>query len=243
MLSGDDRDTFVQEPEVATVLAFRTTAERRSDLVVVGPRTRGSYNPGKPLPVCIRVRLRPGRARELFGVPVRELADRAVPLTDLWGRAARDLTSRLVDAGADTGLAVARLTAALRSVSSVDGLLVDGLLVASAMRQMELPGARLSEVADRLGVSERHLRNLFAREVGLSPKHFARIKRVRTVLALAGSRPWAEVASRAGFFDQAHMIGDFRSMMGVSPGAFLAGRLPAVTPCGSYSTAMKIGFV
>jgi len=37
VLSGDDRDTFVQEPEVATVLAFRTTAERRSDLVVVGP--------------------------------------------------------------------------------------------------------------------------------------------------------------------------------------------------------------
>jgi AraC-like DNA-binding protein len=75
------------------------------------------------------------------------------------------------------------------------------------------------------------LRNLFGREVGLSPKHFARIGRVRRVLSLAGQRRWATVAEDAGFFDQAHMISDFRAFMGVSPEAYLAGRLPAVTPC------------
>jgi AraC-like DNA-binding protein len=224
---------FVNKPEVATVLAFRTTPDRRSDLIVVGPRTRGSYNPDKALPVCVRVRLRPGQARALLGVSINDLVDRTVPLTDLWGRAGRELTERVAAAGDS---AAARLHAEIPM--SADISLVDG-----ATRLLSRPEARLAEVAGELGVSERHLRNLFAREVGLSPKHYARISRVRKVLDLAGSRPWAEVASRAGFFDQAHMIGDFRSMMGVSPGAFLAGRLPAVTPCGSYSTAMKIGFV
>ena len=198
-------EVFVQEPEVATVLVFRTTTEGRSDVFLVGPRTRGSYNPDKKLPVCVRVRLRPGQARAVFGAPAHELADRVVALEE-----------RVVSGVED----------ALRT-APVDRL------VEAAMRAMTTPGARLSEVADRLGVSERHLRNLFAREVGLSPKHYARIARVRTVLELAGRKPWSEVADRAGFFDQAHMIGDFRSMMGVSPGAFLAGRFPAVTPCSS----------
>jgi AraC-like DNA-binding protein len=198
-------EVFVQEPEVAAALVFRTTEDGRSDLFVVGPRTRGSYNPGKRLPVCVRVPLRPGQARAVLGAPASELADRVVALEDRVVPSVRE---------------------ALRS-APVDRL------VEAAMRAMTAPGARLSEVADRLGVSERHLRNLFVREVGLSPKHYARIARVRTVLELAGRKPWSEVADRAGFFDQAHMIGDFRSMMGVSPGAFLAGRFPAVTPCGS----------
>jgi AraC-like DNA-binding protein len=213
-------EVFVREPEVATMLVFRTTAEGRSDLLVVGPRTRGSYNPSKRLPVCVRVRLRPGQARAVFGAPAHELADQVVSLADLWDRV--DEPTRVIS----------RVTEELRR-SPVDRLLE------AALREMTRPGARLAEVADRLGVGERHLRNLFARDVGLSPKHYARISRVRTVLELAGRKPWAEVANRAGFFDQAHMIGDFRSMMGVSPGAFLAGRLPAVTPCGYPDQALR----
>ena len=157
MLSGDGRGTFVQKPEVATVLAFRTTAEGRSDLVVVGPRTRGSYNPGKALPVCVRLRLRPGRARAVLGVPVHELVDQAVSLGDLWGQAGRTLTSALV--GADGPRVASRLAGALPPESGHP-------LVETVMRELSRP-------AD-----------------------------------------------------------DFRSIMGVSPGAFLAGRLPAVTPCG-----------
>ncbi len=68
----------------------------------------------------------------------------------------------------------------------------------------ELSGpSRLSDAATRIGVSERHLRNRFAREIGLSPKHFARISRLRRVLDQAGTRRWAGLADDAGFFDQA----------------------------------------
>jgi AraC-like DNA-binding protein len=63
----------------------------------------------------------------------------------------------------------------------------------------------------------------------------ARIRRLRTVLALAGQQEWAAVAEDAGFFDQAHMISDFRALMGVSPGAYVQGHRPAVTPCTQLS--------
>jgi AraC-like DNA-binding protein len=218
--------TFVHAPDVATVLVFRTTAQGRSDLMAIGPRTRGSYHPDKPLTVCLRLRLPPGHARVVLGRPVTDLVDRTVPIQDLWGAAGHRLTERLA---AQPEKAHALLSAELLSrTGEVDPL------IAAAVGQLS-GSARLADVAGRLGVSERHLRNLFGRDVGLSPKHFLRISRVRTVLSLAGRNRWAAVADDAGFFDQAHMISDFRSMMGISPGAYLAGRLPAATACNAVT--------
>ncbi|MEV1178938.1 helix-turn-helix domain-containing protein, partial [Nonomuraea sp. NPDC049784] len=82
-------------------------------------------------------------------------------------------------------------------------------------------------IARRLAVSERHLRGLFSDGVGVPPKRFERITRVRKVLAGGRASSWAT----AGYYDQSHMTAEFRAMMGVTPGAFFAGRLPALQPC------------
>lgn len=42
----------------------------------------------------------------------------------------------------------------------------------------------------------------------------------------------ARALAAAGYFDQSHLAAEFRDLMGVTPGAYLAGRLPAV-PCAS----------
>ena len=255
ILSGaDGLAKFVHVPDVATALVFRTTAAGRSDLIAVGPRSRGTYHPGKPLPVCIRMRVRPGRSRALLGLPINELVDRVIPLADLWGAAGKRLADDLAVAPHDGERALTHIAAALReradsvrrtSAAPTGSLARAGSVVRhaeaadagrleSAMSALS-SGAPTSAAAGRLGISERHLRNIFAREVGLSPKHFARITRLRRVLALAGNQRWAQVAGDAGFFDQAHMITDFRALMGVSPGAFAAGRLPPTAPCAELS--------
>ena len=60
----------------------------------------------------------------------------------------------------------------------------------------------------------------------------ARLTRIRTIIAgTGGATAWATMADEAGYFDQAHMISDFRAFMGVPPAAFTAGRLPSPTPC------------
>jgi AraC-like DNA-binding protein len=224
-----DGTTAVQIPDHATALAFRTTATGRSDLYVVGPRTRGRYHPVRGVPVCVRLRLRPGVARAVLGVPIHALVDRTFSLTDLWGPAGTRLTEALTGAGRDPARVLALLQDAVAARLSGWSPAGSGLLAASVRSLSAVP--RLADAAAELGVSERHLRNLFAREVGLSPKHFARITRLRRVLDQAGTRQWAAVADDAGFFDQAHMISDFRSFMGVTPAAYTAGRLPPATPC------------
>jgi AraC-like DNA-binding protein len=51
------------------------------------------------------------------------------------------------------------------------------------------------------------------------------------VLAGAGQQSLTQLAAEAGYYDQSHMTAEFRRMMGVSPGAFVAGQLPVAAPC------------
>jgi AraC-like DNA-binding protein len=89
----------------------------------------------------------------------------------------------------------------------------------------------VAETARALDVSERHLRTLFVRAVGLSPKQFARVDRVRRVVRRGGRGEWARLAAELGYYDQSHLTREFRATMGVSPGAYVAGELPAATFC------------
>lgn len=220
---------LVHLPDVTTALVYRRTGPREGDLRVVGPRSRASYHPGKALPMCVRARLRPGVARSVFGVPVSELRDRAVPLTELWGDRAVRLEHRL---NALTGTDLV-----LREIQDVLlGCLHDdadprGPLLREAVASLSTTGERVAALARRLSVSERHLRDLFTDRVGLAPKRFARIQRVRTVLAGGSSPKWADLAVDTGYYDQSHMAADFHTLMGVTPTAYHAGRLPTVTPC------------
>lgn len=229
LMGIDGARPLVHLPDAATALVFRRSGARDGDLRVIGPRSRASYHPGKELPMCIRARLRPGAARPLFGVPVSELRDQAVPLTDLWGDRAARLEIRLNELTAPDPILREIEDALLESLH--DGVDSRELLLREAVESLSTTGERVGALARRLSVSERHLRDLFTDRVGVAPKRFARIQRVRTVLARAGSADWAGLASDTGYYDQSHLTADFHTLMGVSPAAFRAGHLPARTPC------------
>ena len=85
-----------------------------------------------------------------------------------------------------------------------------------------------SLVADS-GWSHRHFTARFRAEIGLSPKAFARIARFEAAFARLQSlvRPrWAEFAADQGYFDQAHLIRDFRELAGATPVEVFRRRAP-----------------
>ncbi|GAB3151734.1 helix-turn-helix domain-containing protein [Microbispora hainanensis] len=244
---------LVHLPDADTSLIFRTTSAPRSTLLVAGPRTRASYHVGKDFPLCLRLRLRPGAARLLFGVPMTELVDRVVDLEELWDGAA-GLTA---PPGDDVRDVLRRLQAALPArvaARSNADVARSELVRATAQALRDQAGQRrepVAAIARRLAVSERHMRDLVRDGVGVPPKRMERIERVRRVLAqgrglaggrgpaggrvLAGGRAhtarWAQLAAIEGFYDQSHMTAEFRTLMGVPPAAFFAGRLPSLEPC------------
>ena len=74
---------------------------------------------------------------------------------------------------------------------------------------------------NRFGFSERSLQRIFRNHVGLSPKRYAEIIRLENSIALFGrGRSMTEVCYEAGYYDQPHFIKSFRQYTGLSPSEF-----------------------
>lgn len=226
-------ESFAHLPEAATKVVVRTGENGSRSTLIVGPRARASYHSGKHRVSCVELRLAPGTVRPLLGIPAVDLVGRAVQLGELPGPVARQLADEL--RWLEPEEALAHLTDVLpdRLAATADRSrteLVRAGVDAMSVRSGRVP-AQVADAAREIAVSERQLRNLFAEGVGLSPKHYARINRVRTVLDHATTRSWAELAAATGYYDQSHMTSDFRTLMGVPPRSYFTGRLPQATPC------------
>ena len=99
------------------------------------------------------------------------------------------------------------------------------------------PGQRVADAAENTGLSERQVRNVFDRWIGVSPKSLARIARFKRVLTGSGAveladslnagdalppPDWAELAAATGYSDQSHLHHDFVAFAGMTPGAYVA---------------------
>jgi transcriptional regulator GlxA family with amidase domain len=81
----------------------------------------------------------------------------------------------------------------------------------------------VGELAEELGWSRKRMAARFRAEIGLPPKTVARLLRFENARALAQSeaRPdWARIAVECGYYDQSHLINDFRAVTGVTPATF-----------------------
>ena len=75
------------------------------------------------------------------------------------------------------------------------------------------PRRPIADIAVELGVSHGHLDRELGRIVGLSPRALARLLRMRRLLAgidVRGTVDWSDRAAELGWFDQAHLIRDFK---------------------------------
>lgn len=217
------RATVTRLPSTGTSLIFIVPPSGDSQLVVMGPRTRALYFAQKDIPLTVNAEFHPGWASTLLGVPAHELTDRVVPLSDLWDAEAARLHDELIS---DPHNAVTRVEQALVARMADNPA---GAFVQEATRWLDRE--RLPDTARRLNVSERHLRTLFTGTVGVSPKRYVQLNRVRSVLSHAGARKGAQLAAESGYYDQSHMTAEFRATMGVPLTAYLKGNVPATSTC------------
>jgi AraC-like DNA-binding protein len=209
-------------PDGRTTLVFRVIEEgRKGDVTVAGPRTRALFKNATGVARAVILRFKPGWSAPLLGVAADALTDKIVPLDDIWGRSGGDLCVEL--------LAARRLPEVLDRLSHAIAVRTrqtfepaSARLARGAVRLLEGGEARVESVAEQLGVTGRHLRRAFTQSVGIGPKDFARTVRLqRAVRMAATSKDWVRIAADAGYYDQAHLIADFRELVGLTPGAFL----------------------
>jgi AraC-like DNA-binding protein len=171
------------------------------------------------------VHFQAGGARPFFGLPARSLANTHVDLEALWGRAARLLREQLCAAQtADQRFDI--LEAALeRQLSRSRPHAALGLV----LRRLRA-GASVAEIAGQLALSHRRLIELFADDVGMTPKLYARVLRFQRAIegGSGGTPAWAELAAFAGYCDQSHLIRDWQAFSGLSPSEWASCRAVTV---------------
>ena len=118
-------------------------------------------------------------------------------------------------------------------------------LVTEAVRQISDSRGVLdiASLARELRVSTRQLERRFQERTGLSPKRFARMRRFQSVFpAIEAGDGWAAAAASCGYWDQAHLVRDFREFAGEPPTALLAGDDLARHFLSHFSKTRKGGF-
>jgi len=168
------------------------------------------------------VRLKPEWCRNLFGADAGEHANGIATYRAI-GRARADRLYERLMRTRSTGDALREL---LREVRECYELVSHSraLRVANGAAELIRASGRdvaLSGVARRVGVTERHLRRVLRVATGIGPKQFHRVHRLNHAVGAAdrSARPaWAQIAADAGYFDQSHMIQEFRAITGRAPG-------------------------
>jgi len=225
-------------PTVSSSLVVVTPSEGAPlKMLVAGPTTAAKYKMLVPAPCFVQLRLEPWAARAVLGAPLHELVDRVVPIDEIWGRAGRDLLDALASLEGRSQALVATLEGSLLRRLDRARPAADAELVRHATRALATGAtAGILALAGRLGVGERTLRQSFREHVGISPKRYARIARIRRIVNRAGNATWADLALEHGLYDQAHLNAEFRALLGVAPRDFLAGRLPFGEPRTAVTT-------
>jgi len=217
-----ERDTpgvAIPRPETTLVVRFGPLARNGLDVHAFGARERAHRKLIRRGQRAIAARLRLGAHEAVLGVPAAAIAGRIVALEDLWGGAeTRRLCERLAAARSTPDAAQIFEGAIAERVAASGALGGRANLVLQAAAR--LTHANVNAVAAGLGVSERHLRRAFREALGVSPKAFAKLTRFHRALgtARAGAHGgWAAIAASAGYYDQAHLIAEFRTITGVTP--------------------------
>jgi len=174
----------------------------------------------------VAIRLHPWMAACVLGVPASELRGSMVDLDEFWGAevdAIRNQLDALEDPAARIALVERAVAAHARTGSTADGRAAEQLCRAA---EADVQGTVASLAASH-GLTHRRVIEIFDNAVGLKPKAYTRVRRLRRVLRLAHDplRPtWTAIAHRCGYYDQAHLINDFKLLTGISPADYASTR-------------------
>lgn len=184
-------------------------------LFVAGPDTAAAMAPVAPGVTLTGLRLAPGAGAAVLDLPLHELTDQRVAVSDLWGRRGADLEQAIAEAQDPSA---AMLAWCARAAGEPDRRM-QRLFLALANGDV----VRIAGLAAALGYSERSLRRHCLDAFGYGPKTLDRILRLQRLLRLASSHgSLTSAALAAGYADAPHLARDAQRLAGLRPRELVA---------------------
>ena len=170
------------------------------------------------------IRFQPHGMTPFISAPMKSLTDARIAAVDLF-KGIDQLVEEMLRSSNDERRVAACNRFLIRSLDFDR----ENVGIQRALDRIWLSRGRISvkSLSELMGVSRRSLELTFQKAVGISPKMYCRVVRFRNVydaMSNESSLNWIRIALDSGFFDQPHLIRDFRQFAGESPTAFLAGQ-------------------
>lgn len=159
-------------------------------------------------------------AAHFFKNPINELFNQSLSLDYLIAKAEIDKVEELL----------AEATTDQQKIDVVENFLLqhlidqkEDLLVTQAVKYIHQSkgNIKIKALSELLYISQSPLEKRFRKIVGTTPKKFASIIRFNAVLEnLKQEKPFAVICDENNYFDQAHLIHDFKNFTGETPDKF-----------------------
>lgn len=208
-------------PDGCMALVAVLAANGMRHVVLQGPHSTPKVFPVTPGDRYWGIRFWPDAGGVVLGASPSELADTLRPATAVLGDDVRGLTRALegVTAPADAASRLDQFLAPLIAAAPPPDPLVRAAVLAIIAANGSAP---VGELAASVGLSPRQFHRRFVAAVGIAPKTYSRIRRLRAALGpLLGPRrvAWSMVAAEFGYADQAHLVREFTRLAHLTPEA------------------------
>ena len=192
--------------------------------VVAGVQTRMFSRVLEGQSQVFGIKFKPGGFRPFLKFATSKLADRVVAAESILGKDVNALEGILLSSGEENEK-VEAANAFFRARMPKPDAVIEGVgrIVERILEERDIK--TVDDLVDRTGIGKRSLQRMFNEYVGVSPKWVIRRYRLHELVERFNSNDeprWADLALELGYFDQAHLINDFRSITGYSPTEYQA---------------------
>ncbi len=167
---------------------------------------------------AIRVDFLPGGMFRMLGIPMYELFEGGYDALDFFGREMRSMNEQLQNTPSlEEGKNIVEKFL-LNRANKLKGLLPIDSALRLLLNQNGI--ATIEKTASLSCLSLKQFERKCKERLGMNPKMYARILKFSKAYRLHESFPllnWIEIAYMAGYYDQMHMIRDFKAFAGVNP--------------------------
>ncbi len=189
--------------------------------LLVGPFTQPVYLSLSPMQITILVNLHPGALHRLINLPMHEILNQPFEGINGFGNEIRKVNARLSEAKTPEQMIHLIEAFLLKKLDKAkDPLPIDhtfNLLIASPQQYT------IDQMAGMACVSVRQFERQFLSRIGTPPTMFIRQARFAKAYRLKRVLPqlsWTAVAYECGYFDQMHLIREFKLFTDATPSTF-----------------------
>ncbi len=196
---------------------------RTSKSVLSGPKSKSSIIQRTAQDELLGIHFKPGGAFPFLKFPFTDLHNIDIGIDDLWGEErANQLLHLLNEADRpERRFRILEMWMTKAMTRSLKHHPAVNFAIPELQRNSNLS---MRQAAAQANLSQKRFIQVFANEVGLTPKLFSRIQRFDRVIrsaAYSNDVDWLGTAMSFGYFDQAHFIHEFQEFSSLTPTEYL----------------------